>query len=71
MSIEKENTMRALQDKPLLARKQWRCACGLHTWLLWKDPVVTRRGAYALIEQFRACGYCNKVERRVLSKELS
>lgn len=69
MSVEKENTFRALADKPLLAKKQWACMIGLHTWLPWKDPVKNRRGAYDYVEQFRACGYCNHFQRRQLSKD--
>ena len=69
MSIDKENTMRALSEKPLLARHQWKCACGLHTWLPWKDPVVNKRGAWIYVEQFRSCGYCNKTQRKVISKD--
>lgn len=69
MNVEKENTMRALQDKPLLARKQWWCACSIHTWMPWKTPVVNKRGAWTFVEQFRSCGYCGKTQRRVLSKD--
>ncbi len=69
MSIEKENTFRILKELPPLATHQWKCACGLHTWLPWRDPAVNKRGAYTFVEQFRACGYCNKVERKVLSKD--
>lgn len=69
MNVDKENTFRALSEKPLLARKQWKCACGLHTWLPWKDPIKNRRGTYDYIEQYRACGFCNKVQRRVLSRD--
>lgn len=69
MSVDKENTFRALADKPLLAKSQWWCAFGIHSWLPWKDPVLNKRGTWSFIEQFRRCGYCNKAERRVLSKE--
>ena len=69
MSVAKENTFRALADRPLLAKKQWLCAFGIHTWMPWIDPVKNRRGAYDYIEQFRACGYCNKAQRKILSKD--
>ena len=68
MSIEEENTFRALSDQPLFARKQWRCACNIHTWLPWKDPVLGKRGPYEVIEQYRACGYCNITQRKELCK---
>ena len=69
MNVEKENTMRALQDKPLLARKQWWCAFSIHTWMPWKMPVVNKRGAWTFVEQFRSCGHCGVTQRRVLSKD--
>ena len=69
MNVEVENTARALQDKPLFATRQWMCRFGIHTWLMWRDPVKQRRGAYDFIEQFRACGCCGKAERRQLSKD--
>jgi len=68
ISIEKENTFRALSDQPLLAKKQWHCACNIHTWLPWSEPINSKRGVYEVIEQYRACGYCNKVQRRELCK---
>jgi len=69
MSVDKENTFRTLADKPLLAKKQWHCACGIHTWLPWNDPRVNKRGSWTYVEQFRSCGYCNKVQRREISKD--
>jgi hypothetical protein len=69
MSVENENVFRALGDQPLLADKQWWCAFGIHTWLPWKDPIQRRRGAYDYTEQYRACGYCNKFQRRELSRD--
>ena len=69
MNIEKENTMRALQEKPLLAKKQWWCACSIHTWMPWKAPVVNKRGTWTFVEQFRSCGFCGQTQRRVLSKD--
>jgi hypothetical protein len=50
-------------------QKQWWCAFGIHTWLPWKDPVKQRRSTYDYTEQYRACGYCNKFQRRQLSKD--
>ena len=69
MNAEKENTFRALTDQPLLATHQWWCAVGVHSWLKWKDPVKTRRGAYDYVEQYRVCGHCGKAVRRMLSKD--
>ena len=68
MSVEKENTFRALSDQPLLAVKQWWCTVGIHAWLPWSDPVKNRRGVYDYIEQYRKCGHCNKAQRKTLSK---
>lgn len=69
MSPEKENTFRILKELPLLATHQWLCAIGLHSWMPWRDPVKNRRGAYDYVEQFRACGHCNKAQRKILSKD--
>ena len=69
MSIEHDNVFRALGDQPMFAVKQWWCAVGIHTWLPWKDPTKTRRGAYDYIEQFRVCGHCNKAQRKIISKD--
>lgn len=68
MNIDKENTMRALNSKPLFAQKQWRCALHIHTWLPWGDEVYARRGPYDYIEQYRSCGYCNLIQRKVIFK---
>lgn len=70
MNIEKENTMRALNGKPLFAQKQWRCALYMHTWLPWKDPILSRKGFYEYTEQYKSCGYCNYTQHRVISKKL-
>lgn len=69
MSVEKENMLRALADRPLFARKQWQCAFHMHTWLPWDDPIKVRKGAYDYVEQYRACGYCNKIKRRIVAKD--
>jgi hypothetical protein len=67
-SIEKQNTVRALSDLPLLATNQWRCRLGLHEWLLWGDVRSRTNGGHIYIEQFRTCGHCNLAQRNVLNK---
>ena len=69
MNIEQENTIRGLAGKELFATHQWFCAVGIHTWLKWKDPMKTRRGAYDYVEQYRVCGCCGKAQRKVLSRD--
>jgi len=71
MDVEKENTMRALAEKPLFAKRQWWCAFNIHTWLEWSKPVDNKRGAYRMVEQYRVCGCCGKAQRRVLNKEIA
>jgi len=69
MNVEVENTARALRDQPLFATNQWKCAFGIHTWLLWSKPGMNKRGAWSYVEQYRHCGCCGKSQRRVLSKD--
>lgn len=68
MNVDKENTVRALREEPLFARRQWQCKFGFHTWLKWGSPRSTRRGAWEYLEQYRECGCCGLVQRTVLSK---
>lgn len=68
MNVDKENTFRVLKEEPLLARKQWHCRVGLHTWLPWNEPQKNRHGAYDYVEQYRKCGFCGKADRNVLVK---
>jgi hypothetical protein len=68
MNIEKENTFRALKDEPLLAKHQWRCRLGLHSWMPWEEPISIRHGTWDFIEQYRRCGFCGKAQRHILSK---
>ena len=69
MNIAQENITRALREEPLFATRQWSCRLGIHTWLHWDDPVKTRRVAYEYVEQYRKCGCCGKVQRRILAKD--
>ena len=69
LDVEKENTLRALKDQPLFATHQWRCRLGIHTWLKWREPQVSRRSTWTYIEQLRECGCCGKFERRTLCKD--
>ena len=69
MNIEHENTVRALAGKELFAGRQWMCRFGIHTWLKWKDPVKSTRGVYHYIEQYRACGCCGQVQRKLLARD--
>ena len=69
MNIEVENTARILKEQPLFATNQWKCAFGIHTWLLWSKPGMNKRGAWSYVEQYRHCGCCGKSQRRVLSKD--
>lgn len=62
MNIEKENTMRILQEKPLLVTKPFKCKLNMHKWTMWTDPKEARRGTYTHLEQFRTCVHCNKTE---------
>lgn len=69
MNIAHENTKRALKDEPLFATRQWWCSFGIHTWLQWNKPAVNKRGVYTFVEQYRQCGCCGQVQRKVLSKD--
>lgn len=69
MNVDKENVVRALSDKPLLATHQWCCAFGIHTWLPWSKPEKSHRGPWDYVEQWRGCGFCNRAQRRVLAKD--
>ena len=69
MDIDQENTVRALADKPLLARRPWVCAMGLHTWTQWSTPRNnTDKYGRRIVEQYRGCGYCNKTQWRTVTK---
>ena len=65
MSIENENLIRALSDKPLLATSQWKCRCGWHTWTVWSSLTEMMP---SVLEQFRECGNCKIVQRRVITR---
>jgi hypothetical protein len=69
MNIDHENTVRALRGDAPIATHQWWCRLGLHTWLMWTEPKMTRRGVYNYIEQYRACACCGKASRRLMSKD--
>lgn len=69
MDIAQENTKRRLTEEPLYATRQWFCRFGIHTWLMWNQPVKTRRSAYDYIEQYRQCGCCGKVQRKQIAKD--
>jgi hypothetical protein len=69
MNIAHENTKRTLSEEPLFATRQWLCRFNVHTWLVWNDPVKSKRGTYDYVEQFRKCGCCGKVQRTILSKD--
>lgn len=53
------NTLRRLEDKPLLIESRW-CIIGLHKWVKWKDPMKFE-GKFI---QSRFCIYCNKAQIR-------
>lgn len=70
MDVDKENTFRALAERPLLARRQWYCTFGLHVWTQWSTPRNnTDKYARPIVEQYRGCGYCNRSQRRIVAKD--
>jgi hypothetical protein len=60
--IDKENTVRALQNKPL-AVSSWSCRWGWHTWSRWCEPKPDSYRVYQVQES--ECIHCNtkKVKR--------
>lgn len=52
---DKENTFRALADKPLIANR-WTCRFGWHRWGHWGDPQKDIVGHW---HQARFCVDCN------------
>lgn len=56
---EKQNTLRALREEPLLVTS-WLCKFGWHTWVKWKD--IDKPSSYRY--QIRYCGHCNIVQER-------
>ena len=69
MNIAHENLKRTLTDEVPFATRQWWCAIGIHTWLMWDKPQKNRRAAYDYIEQYRQCGCCGKVQRKQIAKD--
>jgi len=55
--IDKENTVRSLQDKPL-AINSWKCRWGWHTWSRWSEPKLDSYKLYMI--QQGECVYCNR-----------
>jgi hypothetical protein len=68
MNIEQENTIRALKDQNLIAKRQWWCYFGFHLWTKWTHPKMVKRGLDDVCEQYRECACCGKYERKVLFK---
>ncbi len=66
MSIDEENTLRALKDEPHLVAV-WGCRFGWHRWTLWGDPY--RIGDRGPAIQQAHCGFCNKVKVRTVRNE--
>ena len=52
---ERENTLRALQNKTLLPTGRW-CLFGFHTWSHWSEP----KNVNNRLIQARACIECNQ-----------
>jgi hypothetical protein len=59
MNAEKENTFRAIGDKPLIVTS-WLCRFGIHRWEQWSDPYIPKNGQSNI--QTRACIHCNEME---------
>jgi hypothetical protein len=68
MNVDKENTFRALKDEPLIARHQWWCRLGVHTWTKYDPPVKIQRGVWLHVEQHRTCVCCGAFDTKLLSK---
>jgi hypothetical protein len=60
------NTLRRLEDKPLLIESRW-CLFGIHKWLKWSDA---RKELEFNFMQARACIYCNKIQMRKIANRL-
>jgi len=62
MSLEAENTFRALKDLPLIETRPIRCWLGWHKWTKYSDP--RRSGGSIYIRQGRYCVACNHYHER-------
>lgn len=62
MSLEAENTFRALQNQPLVETRPIRCWLGWHKWTKYSDP--RRSGGSIYIRQGRYCVACNHYHER-------
>lgn len=67
MDAEKENTFRSLREEELLVT-YWGCRWGIHKWAKYREPEKEREGLYVVVSQQRRCGYCNKFDRKIISK---
>ena len=70
MSPEKENTIRALRNEPLIMTSVW-CIFGIHKWTKYSNPesIGTKyfpgkrpSGYYKVINQEAFCVHCNKLK---------
>ena len=63
---EKENTIRALQEKPLLVTSMW-CRVSWHHWTQWtKGQWVKNRYGQSQWIQTRRCSNCNTQRARTV-----
>lgn len=65
MSIDEENTFRALKDEPMIARWGLLCKLNWHTWTEWSEAYIPQGGKFNI--QHRHCATCNKMEIRRVS----
>lgn len=64
--MSKENTFRALANKPLIADR-WRCRFGWHRWSQWSDP--KRDQVIPGWNQSKFCVDCNRFKLIKLKEE--
>ena len=64
MSIDSENTMRALKDVPLLVNSRW-CRFGIHRWTVWnKGEWVKDEWGERYFTQYKTCACCNTIRSK-------
>lgn len=63
MSVESENTFRALKDEPLIVTSKW-CWWGFHKWTMWDNSRQNKDYHEVWVIQRKTCIHCNDFKER-------